>query len=199
MNHSNPMGRPSTPSTPHGSRQGSRHGLRSRRGLSYPECMVCLVINSLLLLAVAGAFSSSASGVKGNSDFFLACQAARVTVNQMVTEVRCCDTVQVFSDHIVVTRPAATLTPNEANRTFSYDSANKRVTLQISYKDGTTSPLYVMTANVNAASFGPADTGTDSNNATVVVRVPVSLTVAVGSSSVVLNGSAAPRRSLRYS
>ena len=113
--------------------------------------MVCLIINSLLLLAVAGAFSASASGVKANSDFFLASQAARVTMNQMVTEVRCCDSVQVYSDHIVVTRPAATLTPNEASRTFSYDSANKRVTLQITYNDGTTSPLYTMASNVTAA------------------------------------------------
>lgn len=165
-------------------------------GLGLPELLISLSISSMLLLSVATAFIASASSVKVNCDFFTASQAARITMTQVLNEVRCCDTVQNNSGQLVITRPAQTLLPNEVNRTYAFNSAQNTVTLQIAFSDGTTSPAYTMASNVTAATFG-ADMGRDSNNALVIVQVPVSITVQVGSSQVTLNGSAAPRRSLR--
>jgi type II secretory pathway pseudopilin PulG len=154
-----------------------------RCGLGLPELLVSLTITSMLLLSVATAFIASASSVEVNCNFFTATQAARITMTQVLNEVRCCASVQVSSGQLTIVRPAQTLTPNEVSRTYAYTG-------------GTTSPAYTMASNVTSATFG-ADMGQDSNNASVIVQVPVSIGVQVGTSQVTLDGSAAPRRSLR--
>jgi type II secretory pathway pseudopilin PulG len=164
--------------------------------LGLPELLVSLTITSMLLLSVATAFIASASSVEVNCNFFTATQAARITMTQVLNEVRCCASVQVSSGQLTIVRPAQTLTPNEVSRTYAYNASQGTVTLQIAYTGGTTSPAYTMASNVTSATFG-ADMGQDSNNASVIVQVPVSIGVQVGTSQVTLDGSAAPRRSLR--
>lgn len=164
--------------------------------MGLPELLISLSITSMLLLSVATAFIASAASVQTNCDFFTATQAARITMTQVLNEVRCCNSVQLNSGQLTIVRPAQSLTPNEVSRTFAYNAAQGTVTLQISYSDGTTSPAYTMASNVTSATFG-AIMGQDSNNASVIVQVPVSITVQVESSQVTLDGSEAPRRSLR--
>ena len=172
----------------------------TRRGLSMVEAMISLAICSALLVAAGAAFTSSAAAVQVNADFFRASQTARVTMNQMLTEVRRADSVQCSptnSTYFDVIRPAETITPNEGYRRYAFDSANKRVTLQIYYTGGTTSSLYTLASNVEAAAFGPPQTGADSNNASVVQRLPITLTVTVGKNRIQLSGSAGPRTALQ--
>jgi len=168
-----------------------------RFGLGLPELLVSLSISSTLLLSVATAFIASTATVQTNCDFFTASQAARITMTQVLNEIRCADSVQVSAAQLTIVRPAQTLTANEVSRAFAYNAAQSTVTLQITYSDGTTSPAYTMASNVTSAVFGPADMGQDSNNAQVIVQVPVTIAVQVGSSQVTLNGAAAPRRALR--
>jgi prepilin-type N-terminal cleavage/methylation domain-containing protein len=178
------------------------------RGLSLPEVMISLAITSTLLVAVAAAFCASASAIENNDAFFRCTQASRVTMNQILAEIRNCDSMDMsVANTIKVIRQAPVpgvlnqqyVRPaNEASRSFVYDSANKRITLQISYLDGTFSPLYELTSNVNACGFGPAEMGLDYNNAEIPVRVPILVTVSTGGNSVVLDGSAAPRRAMKY-
>ena len=175
--------------------------LVSRRGLSMVEAMISLAITSMLLVATGAAFTASASAVQANDEFNRASQTARVTMNQMLVEVRRADAVQcdpAGTTYMDVIRPTETLTPNEVYRRYRFDSANKRLTLQIFYTGNVPGPLYVLARNVNSATFGPAQTGKDSNNATVVQRVPVTVAVKVGKNYVALNGAAGPRRALRY-
>jgi hypothetical protein len=169
-----------------------------RRGLSFPEVMISLAITAMLLVGVSSAFVASSAAINHNDEFFRATQAARISLNQITSEIRRADVVQVTTTQIDVQRPDEDLSAaNEIYRRFSYDSVGKRLTLQIFYSGGTTSPLYTLARNVASASFGPAETGTDAAGLTVVARTPISLRVTVGKNSVSLAGAAGPRRALQ--
>ena len=180
-----------------------------RRGLSIIEVMISLTISAFLLVAVAAAYSASADAVEMNDKFFRATQAGRVTMNQILTEIRRADLVNVPSTNkIEVFRPlpgssggTGTRLPKETFRAFTYDPATKMVTLQIFY-DATApspaSPVYPLARNVEAAVFGPAENQKDANGVEIlpkiVARVPVQLVVRIGANEVRLSGASGPRR-----
>lgn len=131
-----------------------------RAGLSLPEAMISLAITSLLLVAVATAFTNASQAIEMNDTFFRCTQAARVTMDQTLGEIRNCDSMDVnvntggnwtwassgasapSSPTIRVIRPASASgglyagQANETERDFVYDSTNKRITLQIFYSGG---------------------------------------------------------------
>jgi prepilin-type N-terminal cleavage/methylation domain-containing protein len=166
----------------------------ARKGLSLIELMISLSISVMLLVAAGTAFNASAQAVQMNDRFFRASQASRVTMNQLLTEVRRCDSVAVSSTYVDVIRPMEDLTTGEIYRRFAYDATNKRITIQIFQAGGVGGTIYTLASNVSAATFGPAEMVKDANQAWVVVRVPISITVTVGSNDITLNGAAAPRR-----
>jgi hypothetical protein len=171
-----------------------------RRGLSIAEVTISLTISSFLLVAVAAAYSASADAVEMNDRFFRATQAGRVTMNQVLTEIRRADSVlcSAAGDTLIVTRPAETRAPTfEASREFKYNAAAKTITLQIYFdKAGvkTTSPLYTLARNVELCSFGPPDKFTQADGTQAEIRVPVTVEVKLGTNKVRLNGSSSPRR-----
>jgi Tfp pilus assembly protein PilW len=171
-----------------------------RRGLSIVEVMISLTISSFLLVAVAAAYNASANAVEMNDRFFRATQAGRVTMNQMLTEIRRADWVACAPTHdsIIITRPTQSRLADEDSREFKYDSATKKITLQIYYKNGAgtkwTSPAYSLASNVDSAKFGPPDQMKDATGAMLDVRVPVTVDVKIGSNNVRLSGSSGPRR-----
>ncbi len=59
---------------------------KSRKGLSLAEVMISLAISAMLLTAVAAAFTASSEAIEQNDQFFRASQAARVSMNQILTE-----------------------------------------------------------------------------------------------------------------
>ena len=183
--------------------------IRSKgRGLSLPEVMISLAITAMLLVSVATAFGSASQAVEMNDTFFRCTQAARVTMDQLLGEIRNCDSLDMgTANTIKIIRPAPGSGPysrqtNESERDFVYDSANQRITLQIFYSGGTSSPVYELASNVSACAFGPPDMGLDYNNATIPIHVPITVTVTAGTgntaSSIILNGAAAPRRATKY-
>ena len=164
---------------------------RRPRGLSLVEVMISLAIAALLLTGVAAAYSASASAIDMNDRFFRASQAARVSMHQLLTEVRRSQAVQV---------PSATqidvITATAQDRSYRFDSAAGK--LKLITNESTTDPDYTLASNVTAASF-VADTEPDpSTGINRVVRVTVTVTVKIGDNEVRLSGSAAPRRSLVY-
>lgn len=179
-------------------------------GLSLPEAMISLAISAMLLISVAAAFSSSSQAIEMNDNFFRSTQAARVTLSQILLEIRNCDSLDMsVANTINIIRPTYTAgsgqllyrvvgPPAEVSRAFVYNSTSQQVTMQISYSDGSTSPLYVLANNVSACAFGPAVMGLDYNNATIPVRVPLTITVSIGGNMIVLNGAASPRRAMKY-
>lgn len=165
------------------------------RAMTLAETMISLVITAMLLASVAAAYNASSTAVGANADFFRASQAARITMNQVVAEIRQCESVQVSSDHVDIIRSSTMLLPNEVFRRFQYDATNKAVKLTIYGANNTTiAGPYEMASNVTSAVFGPAVTGADWNNAQVVQHVPISITVTVGRNFATLTGSAGPRR-----
>ena len=184
------------------------HDLR-RRGLSLPEAMISLAITSMLLVAVAAAFSSSAQAIEMNDSFFRCSQAARVTMNQILIEIRNCDSLDMSTANTIsIIRPAYAAgtnqmlyrevgPPAEVSRAFVYDAANKRITLTITYANGTTKGPYELAGNVTGCQLS-SKMGTDYNNASIPVQVAITLTVSTGGNTVVLNGAADPRRATKY-
>jgi prepilin-type N-terminal cleavage/methylation domain-containing protein len=169
-----------------------------RRGLSLSELMISLVITSMLLTAIATAFGSSAKVIEDNDRFFRATQSARVAMNQILTEVRRCDSVQVTGTRIDVIRPAESLGANEKMRSYKYDAANQRLVLFVTHLDDSVSAEYPLAQSVLSTTPFTHDMGVDANNAACVARVSVALEVKIGSNEIRLSGSAAPRRSLTY-
>lgn len=167
---------------------------RPRRGLSLPEVMISLSISVTLLVAVSAAFNASASAVEQNDRFFRTSQAARVTLNQMMTEIRRCEAAEVGTNYIKIMRPVEDLKNGEVYRKFVYDAEGKRITVQIFQAGDVGGPVYTLASNVESVTFGPAETRQLSNLAWVVMRVPVSITTKIGANEVTLNGSAGPRR-----
>lgn len=172
--------------------------LRQRRGLSFVEAMISLAISSLLLVGVASAYNASADAAEGNDRFFRATQAARVSMNQMLTEIRRADkiTTAPTNDSIIFDRsPDTRMNSEEQSREFKYDAAAKTVTLTIYFKkaDGSTyiKGPYTMCRNVVEAKFGPPE----KNKAlTLELRVPVTMVVSIGGSTVRFSDTSGPRR-----
>ena len=170
------------------------------RGFSIAEVMLSLAITSMLLVGVAAAYSASADAVDGNDRFFRTTQAARVTMTQLITEVRRADSVDTADvapfDTLFITRDPDLRLPEEQFREFKYDAAGKTITLQITFKrvaDGVIykSPVYTLCRNVHEASFGPA-----AKTGTVEVRLPVTLVIKSNGHSVRLSDTSGPRRAL---
>src|SRR3982750_3423487 len=60
------------------------------RGLSLIEALISLAIIASLLTAVGMAYNAAADAIQINDQFFRASQAARVSVNYIMAEVRKC-------------------------------------------------------------------------------------------------------------
>ena len=168
---------------------------RARRGLSIAEVLISLTISAFLLVAVAAAYTASADAVEMNDKFFRATQAGRVTMNQLLTEIRRAESLAVAADHIDIMRPPQNRLPNESTRTFQYDAANKQMKLRINYiPPAAPSPWYSLARNVDQATFGPAEMDATNTN---VLRVPVTVVVKIGNNEVRLSGSSGPRRAAK--
>jgi Tfp pilus assembly protein PilW len=182
-------------------RRSGRYG--QRRGLSIVEVLISLAISSLLLIGVAAAYTASADAIEINDHFFRATQSGRVTLNQMLTEIRRADSVLCAptGDRIIVTRPEGSRLADEDGREYRYNPQTRRVTLQVFYKgvDGSTwtGLENVLASNIESASFGPAERTRDSTGQWHDVRVPVTLHVKIGGNSIRLSGSSSPRRADR--
>lgn len=166
------------------------HPSSFRRGLSLVEVMISLAISSLLLAAVASAYHASASVIEHNDEFFRASQAARVTMNQILTEIRRCQAVQATSSRIDM------IMHDGKDRSYRYESGAKRIVLVTN--DITDDPDYALASNVIAAKFSSDSEPDPLTGINRVVRITLNLTIRVNRNQVQLTGSAAPRRALVY-
>ncbi len=169
--------------------------------MSLIEVMISLAITAILLVAVAVAYKASSDAINANDAYFKASQAGRIAMNQMLTEIRRADAVQVTgTTSVAIIRPVQNRLLNEVQRVFTYDAVNKKITAQVFYSGVIPpSPLYTLASNVaSGTGFGPAEIGTDYDGTTVASRVPVSIVISSGNGVVALSGAAAPRRASKY-
>jgi prepilin-type N-terminal cleavage/methylation domain-containing protein len=176
-------------------RNRARRGWRRlRRGLSLVEVMVSLAIAALLLTAAAAAFEASGRAVQTNDEFFRATQAARVTLNQILTQARrgAVDEVWTTTTLNVITEEA-----DGTSRDVTYQYLPDLKKLVLVTNDVPDDADYTLASNVADMRFD-VEVGEDYNKAPCVAHVAVSIAVEVGKNQVRLSGSAAPRRNLVY-
>lgn len=163
------------------------------RGLSLVELMISLAISSMLLTAVAAAFHASTAAIEDNDKFFRASQAARVAMNQILTQLRRSDVIDV-----PVGNPASRIDfagDDQIDRAFVYtpDATGTKGTLNLLIDKNGVITTAALARDVNVAFYvdvvHPA-----SGSGDYVERVTVDMTTEVGNSVVHLTGSAAPRR-----
>ena len=174
----------------------TRRRRRRTTGLSLVEVMISLGIAAMLLTASAAAFHASSAVVQNNDEFARATQAARVSLHQILTQVRRGSVHLASGDHwlTVTMTPAAGETTGK-NVTYRYVPASGQLVLVTN--DDLTDRDYVLASNVSDMLFD-VEPGTDYTGAPCVANVTVMVRVRVGDNDVLLSGAAAPRKNLKY-
>jgi prepilin-type N-terminal cleavage/methylation domain-containing protein len=150
-----------------------------RRGLSLVEMMISLAISAMLLTAIGAAYHASCSAIEMNDQFYRATQAARVSLNQILDQVRRCQSGAVDVTSLDVT------TDLGEQRTYELNGTDLTMTFT---PPGATAPsTYKLASNLKTLQFS-----TDGKSISMLV------TVAVGTNQVTLCGSAFPRRLVTY-
>lgn len=169
---------------------------RRSAGLSLVEVMISLGIAAMLLTASAAAFHASSAVVQNNDEFARASQAARISLHQILTQVRR-GSVQLASgsDWIRLTTAPQPGETTGKDVTYQYVAMSQQLVL-VTNDDGT-DPDYVLASNVANMQFH-VEPGTDYTNAPCVANVTVMIRVRAGDNDVLLSGAAAPRRNLQY-
>jgi type II secretory pathway pseudopilin PulG len=167
-----------------------------RLGLSLVEVMVSLAITATLLTAAAAAFNASSNVIQTNDEFFRATQAARISLHQIITQVRrgSVNTASTSTSLRLITA-AQDDGSGEDDVTYSFVPAENK--LKLITNDDPADPDYTLASNVDNITF-EVETGEDYTHAPCVTRVTVAVTVKVGDNVVTLSGAACPRRNLVY-
>ena len=140
---------------------------------------VALDAGSHVFQQLRGAVASlHAAGITHNDQFTRASQAARVSVNQIMAQVRKCQSGVVGDSSLELTDDAGNVT------TYDFDETNHKLT--VTY-DGITPVTRTMASNVQKVAFA-----TDGKTISMTVNVTI------GTNTVTLNGSAFPRRMMTY-
>ena len=157
---------------------------KSRRGLSLAEVMISLAISAMLLTAVAAAFTASSDAIEQNDTFFRASQAARVSMTQILSEVRRATTVNKPPTSTAI---CLSMKGHDGKaRDYIYVAASKK--LQLVTADPS-APNYTLASNCTDTTFGYELDPTNS----FVTRVTVTITVKVDKNTIRLTGAAAIR------
>jgi len=161
--------------------------------------LISLALCATLMVAIAAAVTASAAASRENDEFFRASQAARVTLQQLITEVRrgWVDTASTTTSLHLLTAAGSQVAHDRTYTYYPPTTAPNTPSAQVRLitNDDATDPDYVMARNVSAMSFA-IQRGTDSAGAACVTEVTITITVTVGNNQGCLCGSASPRRSL---
>src|SRR5205823_1131522 len=137
-------------------------------------------ITAMLLTGVAAAFNASAAAINNNDQFFRATQAARVSLNRILTQVR----RGSIDDHSTSTN-LHLITDSGQDLSYTYDSTLGQ--LKLVTNSDLTDPDYVLARNVASCQF-TLQSGTDYAGHSCVARVSVLVTITIGNNSVLLSG-----------
>lgn len=152
---------------------------RNRRGLSLIEALISLAITALLLTSVAAAYNASSQVIDMNDQFFRASQAARLSLNQILDQIRKCQSVVVDTSSLNIT--------TSTGDTRTYDLSGTDLDLTFTAPGDLAPSTHRLASNVSSLQFT-----TDRKSISMIV------TVTVGTNTVTLCGSAFPRRLVTY-
>lgn len=150
-----------------------------KHGLGLVEALISLTITATLLTAVAMAFSASSSAIEMNDQFYRAQQSARISLNQVMDQVRKCQSGSVSTTSLTLT--------NSAGDVRTYSLSGTDLSLAYQAPGSSTAQTAKMASNITTLQFT-----TNGNSISMLV------TVAVGANQITLCGSAFPRRLIVY-
>jgi Tfp pilus assembly protein PilW len=181
-----------------------------RRGLGMVEAMISLSITAALLTAVSAAFKASAQAIQANDEFFRSTQAARVSLNRILGQIRngAVDDASTANSLHLITNDLKDSAGNviKAGKDVTYRLVTEpdaaKGPMRLVMLDNATGQTYELARNVTTTITTTTpftvELGKDYNNADCVTRVSVAISVKVGNNEVRLSGAAAPRRNLTY-
>jgi competence protein ComGF len=149
--------------------------------LTLIDTMLSLAISSSLLVAVGAAFNASSKAIQYNDQFAQAVQSARISINQIMTEVRRSSGYPTVS---VDNKSIDMMTYGLEHRIYVY---LPNQTLTITREN--VNPWITNTIATNVTDCKFYDDGKS---------ITMNVTVKVGNNQMVLCGSATPRRSVVY-
>lgn len=158
-----------------------RRMVRRRTGLSLVETMISLVITATLLTAVGAAYTGSVQAVQINDQFFHATQTARVSLNQLLAELRQCSVAEVHPATLNV------IPSTGQAKSYSYDATNQKLLLSVTDSVTGITTNYTLGSHITALAFGGDGT-----------NISVTMTVTAGNNAITLGGSVVPRRMVVY-
>jgi type II secretory pathway pseudopilin PulG len=154
---------------------------RKHRGLSLVETMISLVITATLLTAVGAAYTGSVQAIQINDQFFRATQTARVSLNQLMAELRQCSVAEVHPTTLNV------IPSTGQAKSYTYDAANQKLLLAVTNATTGVTTNYTLGSHITSLAFGGDGT-----------NVSITMTVTAGKNSITLGGSVVPRRTVVY-
>jgi hypothetical protein len=154
------------------------------------EALISLAIAAALLTAVAAAFSATADAMDENDKFFQATHTGRIALNRILTQIR-----RGLVDENSTASNLRLISDTGQDITYRYDSTTKQ--LKFITNTVTTDPDYVLARRLETCQFN-VELGTDHEGNSCVARVSLVLTVKVGNNSLLLTGTAAPRRNFSF-
>lgn len=157
------------------------------RGFTIVELLVTLMITGMILAAIGGAISASATNYRVNEDMFKAMNTARLTLLKITTEIR---TAQAVAVGEAETR-CSILTSDGSDITYSYNADED--TLYLITNDDLADEDYVMCENLSDVTFTrrtlPSDPG-------MVKDVKISITANIGDVTQKMSSAAVVRNNL---
>ena len=164
----------------------SRRRLPARAGLSLVEIMIALAICAMLLTAVGVAFVASSKVIEHNDQFVRAAQAARISVNFVMNDVRKAQVPDSGTSGLVADE-RLDVTVGIAGKLVKRTYAKVGTDLMMTVDDPIAPQTVRLAGNINSLKFT-----TDGTSVSMI------LTVKVDTNQVTLSGSAMPRRLMTF-
>ena len=156
------------------------------RGLSLVEIMISLAICAMLLTAVGTAFVASSKVIEHNDRFARAAQAARISVNFIMNDVRKAQVPDSGTSGLVEDERLE-VTVGDGGTLVKRTYAKVGTDLMMTVDHPTTPQTVRLAGNIDALKFT-----TDGTAVSMIV------TVKVDTNQVTLSGSAMPRRLMTF-
>jgi Tfp pilus assembly protein PilW len=188
--------------------------IRVRSAFSMTELLVALVINALLLAALASAMSAATGSIENNDRYNRAVQETRIALDQLTKEIRCAASVGTItlstnstSGWSIQIVDDGSSTGNSGfgsdTRTWTYVPPSCSTPGYISVTDNTLNTTgYIGSTSstsgisITGSTLSDAVGGGNAANGTAVSGITIKVTLQIGDNIVTLDGSASPRCNL---
>jgi len=189
-------------------------GIRVRSAFSMTELLVALVINALLLAALASAMSAATGSIENNDRYNRAVQENRIALDELTKEIRCAASISTVTLSTSSTSGWSIKIVDDGStgsnsgfggdtRTWTYTAPTGTTPGYISVTDNTLNTTgYIGSTSSTSGISITGSTLTDSVgggnalNGSAISGITIKVTLQIGDNTITLDGSASPRCNL---